>query len=67
MVPESPPIPERGLLTLSDAAWAQAVLRSQMTAPLAALPVVGRDQADAAAQRAVPSASPTLRQSAFGF
>jgi hypothetical protein len=42
MDPESPPLPERGLLTLSDAAWAQAVQRSQVIAPLAALPVVGR-------------------------
>jgi putative transposase len=49
MDPESPPIPERGLLTLSDAAWAQAVQRSQVIAPLAALPVVGRAQADEAA------------------
>lgn len=46
---ESPTIPERGLLTLSDATWAQAVLRSQVIAPLAALPVVGRSQADEAA------------------
>jgi len=49
MVPESPPIPERGLLTLSDAAWAQAVLRSQMIAPLARC----------------PSAGPTLSQSVW--
>jgi putative transposase len=49
MVPESPPIPQRGLLTLSDAAWAQAVLRSQTIAPLAALRAVGRAQADEAA------------------
>jgi hypothetical protein len=62
MVPESPPIPERGLLTLSDAAWAQAILRSQMIAPLAALPVVGRAQAEeAAAQRAVPSVGRSAR------
>jgi hypothetical protein len=68
MVPESPSNPERRLLTLSDAAWAQALLRSQMIAPLAPLPVVGCAQADeAAAQRAVPSAGPTLNQSAFGF
>jgi hypothetical protein len=36
MDPESPAIPERGLLTLSDAVWAQAVQRSQVIAPLAA-------------------------------
>ena len=43
MDPESPTIPERGLLTLSVAAWAQAVKRSQVIAPLAALPVVALD------------------------
>jgi putative transposase len=51
MDPESPLIPERGLLTLSDAAWSQAVLRAQVIGPLAALPVVGRAQADEAAVR----------------
>jgi putative transposase len=49
MDPESPAVPERGLLTLSDATWAQTVQRSQVIAPLAALPVVGRAQADEAA------------------
>jgi hypothetical protein len=42
MDPQSPPLPERGLLTLSDALWAQAVQRSPVIAPRAALPVVGR-------------------------
>lgn len=51
MDPESLPIPERGLLTLSEAAWSQAVLRAQVTGPLAALPVVGRAPADDAAER----------------
>jgi putative transposase len=51
MDPESPCLPERGLLTLSQAAWSQVVLRAQTIAPLAALPVVGRAQAGEAAVR----------------
>jgi putative transposase len=51
MDPQSPSLPERGLLTLSEAAWSQAVLRAQVVAPLEASPVVGHAAADAAAER----------------
>ena len=50
MDPESPAIPERGLLTLSDAVWVDAVARSQVIAPSAALPMVGRAQSNEAAR-----------------
>ncbi len=51
MKPESSPIEEHGLLTLSDEVWEEARQRTGVIAPLAALPVVGHEAADAAAEQ----------------
>ncbi len=50
MASDTPPIAERGVITLSDEAWALARHRAEVIGPLAALEVVGHEAADAAAQ-----------------
>ena len=50
MTLDEPPIVERGLLTMSDAAWDRAVRQAAVIAPLAALEVVGHRAADDAAE-----------------
>lgn len=49
MAEDEPPIFERGLLAMSDAAWDQAVRRTAVIAPLAALDFVRHVEADDAA------------------
>src|SRR5438270_6579505 len=46
---DRPPIPERGVLTLSEQAWAEAHRRARVIAPLAARSVVDQQTADEAA------------------
>lgn len=50
MESDTSPIVERGVVTLSDEAWAQARHRTEIIGPLATLEVVGHEAADAAAQ-----------------
>lgn len=50
MPEETHPIPERGVATLSDAAWERAQQRTSIIAPLAAQDAVGHQAADEAAQ-----------------
>jgi len=50
MASGSPPIPERGVATLSAAVWDAARLKAEVIGPLAALEEVGHQAADAAAQ-----------------
>src|SRR5438552_3286150 len=49
MASEPLTIPERGVLTLSEQAWAEAHRRAQVIAPLAARSVVDQHTADEAA------------------
>ncbi len=50
MASDTSPIAEQGVATLPDEAWAQALHRTEIIGPLAALEVVGHEAADAAAQ-----------------
>ena len=50
MASDTSPIAEQGVATLPDEAWAQALRRTEIIGPLAALEVVGHEAADAAAQ-----------------
>src|SRR5512135_3750254 len=49
MASDQPTIPEHGVLTLSEQAWAEAQRRARLIAPLAARPAVDRHTADEAA------------------
>src|SRR5512135_2017577 len=49
MASDQPTIPEHGVLTLSEQAWAEAQRRARVIAPLAARPAVDRHTADEAA------------------
>lgn len=49
MASDQPTIPEHGVLTLSEQAWAEAQRRARVIAPLAARPAVDRQTADEAA------------------
>src|SRR4051812_33073122 len=49
MACDSPTIPERGVLTLSEQAWAEAQRRARVIAPLAARSAVDQQTADEAA------------------
>jgi putative transposase len=51
MASDQPTIPEHGVLTLSEQAWAEAQRRTRVIAPLAAMPAVDRQSADQAATR----------------
>ena len=51
MDPESPPLAERGLLTLSEDTWALTRAQAAIVGPLAAAGNVGHAAADAAAER----------------
>ena len=50
MASDTSPIIERGVVSLSDEAWAQARHRTEIIGPLATLEAVGHEAADAAAQ-----------------
>ena len=50
MASDTSPIAEQGVATLPDEAWAQALSRTEIIGPLAALEVVGHKADDAAAQ-----------------
>ncbi|MGL3739410.1 transposase (plasmid) [Pseudomonas aeruginosa] len=50
MTSDTPPIAAQGVATLPDEAWAQALHRTEIIGPLAALEVVGHEAADEAAQ-----------------
>ena len=50
MASDTSPIAEQGVATLPDEAWVQALRRTKIIGPLAALEVVGHEAADAAAQ-----------------
>lgn len=50
MASDASPIAEQGMAPLPDAAWAQALHRTETIGPLAALEVVGHETADVAAQ-----------------
>jgi putative transposase len=49
MASDPPTIPEHGVLTLSEQAWAEAHRRARVIAPLAAMPAVDQHAADEAA------------------
>ena len=49
MASDQPTIPEHGVLTLAEQAWAEAQRRARVIAPLAARPAVDRHTADEAA------------------
>ncbi len=49
MVVDEPPVIERGLLAMSDAAWGNALRRTAAITPVAAVDLIGQVTADDAA------------------
>ena len=48
---KSPTISEKGILTLSDATWKQALLRNKVIAPLSQQNIIGKQAVDEAARQ----------------